>query len=113
MKKSSRHMRHVILGRLYTHLQDQYSISLSESFPLEDRLSLHQLDAMMAFRSDPLLDELRAALDRLEDGTFGLCLSCKEEIDEEMMDQDPTRRMCVRCERVYNHAPSRYVSLSA
>ena len=106
-------MRHVILGRLYTHLQDQYSISLPASLPLEDRHTLHQLDAMLAFRSDPLLVELRAALDRLEDGTFGLCLSCKEEIDEDLMDRDPTRRMCVRCERVYSHVSSeRYVPLS-
>ena len=112
MKKSSRHMRHVILGRLYTYLQDQYSISLPESFPLEDLRSHHQVDAMLAFRSDPLLVELRAALDRLDDGTFGVCLSCKEEIDEDLMDRDPTRRMCDRCERVYSHAPSRYVPLS-
>lgn len=105
-------MRHVILGRLYTHLQDFYSISLQEVFPLEDGVPLHQLDAMLAFRSDPLLDELRAALDRLEDGTFGLCLGCKGEIGEELMDRDPTRRMCDRCERVYSHAASRYVHLS-
>lgn len=105
-------MRHVILGRLYTHLQDRYSIILPEAFSLEDRVSLHQLDAMLAFRSDPLLDELRAALARIEDGTFGLCLSCKKEIDEDVMDRDPTRRMCDRCERVYSHAALRYVPLS-
>ncbi len=105
-------MRHVILGRLYTHLQDQYSIILPEAISLEDRISLHQLDAMLAFRSDRLLNELRAALARIEVGTFGLCLSCKEEIDEDVMDHDPTRRMCDRCERVYSHAAVRYVPLS-
>jgi RNA polymerase-binding transcription factor DksA len=103
VKKSSRHMRQVILGRLYTHLDEYYSISLSEEFPTEDRVSLNQIDAILAFKSDPQLDELRAAFERLEEGTFGLCLSCKEQIDDNLMDDDPTRRMCERCERVYSH----------
>jgi hypothetical protein len=108
VKKSSRHMRQVILGRLYTHLDECYSISLSEEFPTEGHVSLHQIDAILAFKSDPQLDELRAALERLEEGTFGLCLSCKEQIDDNLMDADPMRRMCERCERVYSHVVLKY-----
>jgi RNA polymerase-binding transcription factor DksA len=112
VKKSSRHMRQVILGKLYTHLEECYSISLSdnlsEGFPTEDRVSLNQIDAILAFKSDPQLDELHAAFERLEEGTFGLCLSCKKQIDDNLMDADPTRRMCARCERVYSHIVLKY-----
>lgn len=103
MKKSSKHIRQVILGRLYTHLKESYSISLSEEFLTQDQVSLHQVDAILAFKSDPELDELHAALERLEDGTYGFCLGCKEEINGELMDVDPTLRFCERCERVYGH----------
>ena len=112
MKKSSRQIRHDILVRLYTHLREQYTISLPEFSPLEERISIHQLDAMLAFKSDPRLEELRAALDRLRDGTFGLCLGCKEEIDDDALDIDPARRMCSRCERVYSHVAPRYIPIS-
>jgi RNA polymerase-binding transcription factor DksA len=101
-------MRQVILGKLYTHLDEFYSISLYEEFPTEQHVSLNQIDAILAFKSDPLLDELRAALERIEEGTFGHCLSCKELIDDNLMDADPTRRMCKRCERVYSHVVLKY-----
>ena len=108
MKERSRYMRQVVLDKLYTHLDECYSISLSEEFSAEDYVSLNQIDAILAFRSDSQLDELRAALERLEEGTFGICLSCKEQIGDNLMDADPTRRMCERCERVYSHVVLKY-----
>ena len=108
MKKSRRHLRRVILGKLYTHLKEYYSISLPGEFSLEHRISLHQLDAILAFKSDAHLDELRAAFERLEEGTFGFCLSCRDIIDDDLIDADPTRRMCPRCEQLYSHVALGY-----
>ena len=108
MKKGSRHMRQIIMARLYTHLKEYYPVSSSEEPPSEDPVSLHQVDSILAFKSDSQLDELRAALDRLEEGTLGLCLSCKKQIDAQLMDADPTRRLCERCERVYSHSVLKY-----
>lgn len=107
MKKSSRHMRRIILERLYTHLKESYSISTNELLN-GDHASLHQVDSILAFKSDSRLDELRAALERLEEDVFGLCLSCKEEIDPGLMDADPTRRLCEKCERVFSHVALKY-----
>ncbi len=95
-------MRRFILDKLRTHLQEHYSINLQESLASEDRFSLHQLDALLAFKSDPYLDELHAAFERLEEGTFGHCLGCKQQIATELIGADPTRRMCERCEQVYS-----------
>ncbi|MEK9137294.1 MAG: hypothetical protein AAB393_09230 [Bacteroidota bacterium] len=108
MKKSSQKMRHLILTRLYAHLEEHYSISLADDFPFDEEFTLHHIDAILAFRSDPQLDELRAALDRLEDGTFGVCISCKNSVDETSMDADPTRRFCERCEHMYSHVVLNY-----
>ena len=95
-------MRRVILDRLYTHLRECYSINSSDELFNGEEASLEQVDSILAFKSDPLLDELRSALERLEEGTFGFCLSCKEEIEFQLMDVDPTRRFCERCEQVYS-----------
>jgi RNA polymerase-binding transcription factor DksA len=103
VKKSSEHMQRVILSRLHHHLRAYYSIDLLDELPSRHHVSLQRIDALLAFKSDPQIDELRAALERLEEGTFGICLGCKEEMRDELMDVDPTRRLCDDCTRVYSH----------
>jgi RNA polymerase-binding transcription factor DksA len=103
MAKSKRSMRYAILGRLYDYLQEQYSISWSRETFVDGKLSIHQIDAILAFKSDPHLDELRSALDRLENGTYGVCLSCKGTISEELLDADPSQRFCAKCEKTFSH----------
>lgn len=92
-------MRHIILDKLYDHLQREYSSSPLQEVFAESQLTLRQIDAMCAFKSDPQLDELRSALDRVDDGTFGIYIRCKGEISNEMLDADPVRRVCEACEK--------------
>ena len=40
---------------------------------------------------------LLAALDRIEEGEFGYCCECGEEIAEKRLDLDPTVPNCVSC----------------
>ena len=54
-----------------------------------------------------VLDEIRAALIRIEEGTFGLCQSCQEEgrppskswIPKVRLKYLPYARNCIECER--------------
>ncbi len=112
MKKSKRIMRRSILSCLYSHLADAYGLELSEDLFVQGKTSIRDIDALLAFKSDPRLDELRGALDRLECGTFGQCLACKEPIDQDLLDADPTHRFCSRCERLYSHVMAREIRLS-
>jgi RNA polymerase-binding transcription factor DksA len=104
MARSKRSKRYAILNKLYDHLQEQYSISWSRETFVDGQFSIHQIDAILAFKSDPHLDELRSALDRLESGTYGICLSCKAPISEELLDADPSQRFCAKCEETFSHA---------
>lgn len=108
MKKSKRMVRRQILSRLYDFLQDQYSIFYPRETFLNGELPIHDLDALLAFKSDSQLDELRRALDRLEDGTYGICLSCKIPIAQETLDRDPAQRICNACEKKFLHVPASY-----
>lgn len=101
-------MWRVILGRLHTHLEQHYSIVLPEEFRFSDSMTVNRLDAILAFKSDPYLDELRGALERLEMGTFGICLGCKEQIPDLQMDLDPLRRLCASCERTFGRVSMKY-----
>lgn len=44
------------------------------------------------------INEIRAALERIEDGSYGLCERCEEPIPAKRLDAVPAARMCVMCQ---------------
>lgn len=48
-------------------------------------------------RRDALRDALEAALARLDEGEFGYCEDCGEEIAVKRLELDPTARRCISC----------------
>lgn len=44
-----------------------------------------------------MLDDVDAALARIDDGTYGICASCGEEIGSDRMAYRPMSRLCVEC----------------
>lgn len=103
MAKSKRVMRRLILSKLYDYLQDQYTDFYPRDIFVDGELSMHELDALLAFRSDARLEDLRHALERLERGTFGNCISCKSSISQHILDEDPAQRICSSCEQKLVH----------
>jgi RNA polymerase-binding transcription factor DksA len=59
---------------------------------------MYELNALLAFRSDSKLEELRCALTRLDNDRFGICIGCKTLIEGSLLLNDPGRRICLRCE---------------
>ncbi len=43
------------------------------------------------------LENVDAALGRIEDGTYGICSRCSSTIPPERMEVRPISRMCIRC----------------
>ena len=66
-----------------------------------DRLQ-QQLNREVAIRNldreSKLLKEVRAALARIEDGSFGVCLRCEEEIPDKRLKAVPWAAYCVPCQ---------------
>lgn len=61
----------------------------------EDRMAgmLSRLD----YRGRRAIEEIDAALDRIADDTFGICVDCEEEIPVERLRVIPTAIRCVEC----------------
>jgi RNA polymerase-binding transcription factor DksA len=104
MVKTLRTMRREVLSRLFDHLRENYGLDWVPDTMVEGLPPVHQLDAALAFRSDPVLDGLRSALSRLDNGTYGACINCKSEIGEDTLKVDPTRRVCPSCEKKFSGA---------
>ena len=47
---------------------------------------------------DRLLDEVEAALTRLDDGTYGACGQCGVPIEDSRLSLEPTLRTCAACD---------------
>ncbi len=43
------------------------------------------------------LQQIKAALQRIEAGDFGICSRCAEDIDSRRLDFDPTAPLCITC----------------
>ena len=66
---------------------------------------LSRMDAMQAQamakassqRREATLRHITAALKRLDEGDFGLCLKCDEPINPKRLEFDPTATLCIDC----------------
>lgn len=48
-------------------------------------------------RERRLLNKIREALERIEDGTFGICETCGDEISEARLKARPVTTLCIDC----------------
>jgi len=59
----------------------------------ERELAIRNLD-----REASLLRNVRSALARIADGSYGICLHCEEEIKPKRLDAVPWAKYCIRCQ---------------
>jgi DnaK suppressor protein len=61
----------------------------------ERELAIRNLD-----RESNLLRNVRGALARMEDGTFGVCLHCEEDINPKRLNAVPWAPYCITCQEM-------------
>ena len=57
-----------------------------------------QRDLALRDRSIARLEQVEAALARLDDGTYGACIGCQQSIPAERLEALPWASLCVRCQ---------------
>jgi RNA polymerase-binding transcription factor len=68
--------------------------ALDEVQSAADReLAIRNLD-----RHSTLLRNVRSALDRIDDGSFGICIHCEEEINPRRLAAVPWAPFCIQCQ---------------
>ena len=61
----------------------------------ERELAIRKLD-----RESDLLRNVRAALRRIDDGSFGICLQCESAISPKRLEAVPWAPLCIRCREI-------------
>jgi RNA polymerase-binding transcription factor len=64
----------------------------TEVYEQAKELALHE-------NARQLLDQVTDALDRFEQGTYGICENCGEEIDPARLEALPYVNLCLRCQQ--------------
>jgi len=65
----------------------------------ERELAIRNLD-----RESNLLKHTRAALRRIEEGSFGVCLHCEEEISSKRLAAVPWTAFCIQCQEILDRS---------
>ena len=72
-----------------------------ESFPDPTDRASHESDRNFMLRirdrEHKLIKKIRAALDRIDEGTFGQCEICEEDISIERLKARPVTTRCIKC----------------
>jgi DnaK suppressor protein len=58
-----------------------------------------ELDYTLEENSEHVLQEIEAALKRIEEGTYGICTNCGKQIPEERLEALPWATLCIECQR--------------
>jgi len=73
---------------------EKASDSIDEVQLMEEReFAIRNLD-----RESAMLRQIRRALDRVADGTYGVCLHCEEDISPKRMAAVPWAGYCIKCQ---------------
>ncbi len=72
-------------------------------FPdLVDRATAEQerdIELRIIERHTALRGEVRMALEKIKNGTYGVCASCGEEIESERLEALPVTSLCIECKK--------------
>jgi RNA polymerase-binding protein DksA len=58
-----------------------------------------ELDYTLEENSEHVLSAIDAALERIEDGSYGVCMNCSQPIAPERLEARPWATLCIDCQR--------------
>lgn len=81
---------------------------------LPDEMDLASSEYLQSFtfrlrgREKVFLDKIEKALRKIEDGSFGVCEECGEEISIKRLEARPETTLCIRCKEDQEHHEKNY-----
>jgi DnaK suppressor protein len=84
------------LAELESHLADRGDYSLGEGDPA---IHTWELNLALYQRMREKVDSIRAALQRIDEGTYGICQRCGARIDRARLAIIPDATLCIECAR--------------
>ncbi|HTM43629.1 MAG TPA: TraR/DksA C4-type zinc finger protein [Polyangiaceae bacterium] len=99
-KKLLEEKRREIVRKAELTLEQDMTLDVDD---LPDEMDLASSEYLQAFtfrlrgREKAFLDKIQKALDRIGNGTFGICEECEEPISLKRLEARPETTLCIRC----------------
>ncbi len=84
----------------------------TDDLPDEADLAASEINQSLTFelrnRERMMISKINTALQKIHEGTFGLCDLCEESIEKRRLDARPFSTMCVNCQEQSEHREKVY-----
>jgi DnaK suppressor protein len=100
-KKKKEDFKKLLTGRL-NELLKEANKTVSGMTDQRDRATMESdrnFTLRIRDRERKLIAKIRDALDRIEEGTFGICEECGEDISAERLEARPVTTLCIECKK--------------
>src|SRR3972149_1888875 len=91
---------------------DEMNVLAKDNFPDPvDRASMESdrsFDLRIRDRERKLIAKVNEALERIEDGTFGICEVCGGQIGEKRLEARPVTTLCIECKQEQEEAEKKH-----
>ena len=95
--------REGILNKAKKLKEDSYTLGTDGIQDMADAASnSYNADILMSISDNDLnlLKDIDNALDKIRNGTYGICEECDEKINEKRLEANPVARYCISCKRL-------------
>ena len=94
-----------LFGDTTKHSGERYSsgeLSSYDNHPADmgSEVYMQDMQNSLTIHEQGKLDNINQALDRIENNTYGSCVMCNKEIDEDRLEIMPETSMCVECTKI-------------
>ena len=110
-KKLLETKRAEIVKKVQQTLEEDMALDAND---LPDEMDLASSEYLQSFtfrlrgREKVFLDKIEKALAKIEDGSFGVCEECGEEISVKRLEARPDTTLCIRCKEDQEHHEKNY-----
>jgi DnaK suppressor protein len=95
--------REAILNKSKRLKEDSYTLGTDGIQDMADAASnAYNADILMSLSDNDrnMVKEIDSALDKIANGTYGICEECDEPISEKRLEANPVARYCITCKRM-------------
>ena len=72
-----------------------------------DKIAENMVEHQLGFSESKLLEKIEYALERLDEGSYGICDDCKKEINIERLKAKPSVSLCINCQTAKEQGSNR------
>lgn len=105
-----------LFGDTTKHTSEKYSTGELSSFDnhigdIGTDVYMHDMDNSLIGHEKYVLNEINEALDKVSDGSYGICTNCHKEIEKERLEVIPETTLCSSCAKEIIIAPDESESM--